>query len=227
MGTIISKDRYLEAAQLFHWATKEHFVIWFTGERRRHKRSEVMLPRLVNRRRLISRRYGKRLVYAAPRYGKDRLEYPAIEHGLAATEGLVRLWRSAMNSTIIPERFFRGSHIVPEWGIRNADGKLLLFEFCTRSNFYKGGNVRSKITRYEKNFQNFLERFEGEPVVLFVVAIPKTELEWWIAKNKPIGERFFFTDYDSFVKVAIGEQRKAQIYIWGADGLYYPLKEYE
>lgn len=221
----ISKDKYLEAAQLFHWATKDHFVVWFTGKRARHKRSEVVLPRLVSRGQLISRRYGKRLVYAAPRYGKNKLEYPAIEHGLAATEGLVRLWRADMSATIIAERFFRGSRIVPEWGIRSTHGRLLLFEFCTRSNFYKAGNIRSKITRYEKNFSDFFERFNGEPVVLFVVAISKPELEAWVTKNKPIGERFYFTDYESFKSVAIGEARTAPIYILGEDGNYYPLRE--
>ena len=220
----ISKDRYLEAAQLFHWATKEHFVLWFTGRSDRHKRSEVVLPRLVKRGQLIAKRFGKRLVYAAPRYGKSKLEYPFLEHGLGATEGLVRFWRSDMDSTIYPERLFRGGDIVPEWGIKNADGKLLLFEFCTRSNFYKAGNISSKVARYEKNFADFLMRYGGEPIVLFVVAIQKSELEGWFRKNMPIGERFYFTDYESFLSVPIGEQLITDIYIWGADGNYYPLK---
>lgn len=219
----ISKDKYLEAAQLFHWATREHFVLWFTGEKKRHKRSEVVLPRLVKSGRLISRRYGKRLVYATRRYGKKKLEYPAIEHGLAATEGLVRFWRSDMSATIIPERFFRGGRIVPEWGIRRTSGKLLLFEFCTRSNFYKGGNVRSKLTRYQKSYWYFLEKFEGKVIILFVMGIHKSELEAWIAKNKPFGQSFYFTDHESFLGVPLGEQFRSNIYIWGADGNYYPL----
>jgi hypothetical protein len=43
---------YLAAGQLFHWATVEHYRLLFTGSDRRHKRTEIMLPRLVQERKL-------------------------------------------------------------------------------------------------------------------------------------------------------------------------------
>jgi len=46
-------DLFLEAAQVFHWATKRHFQLWFTGRQaKRHRRTEVVLRRLSERKKL-------------------------------------------------------------------------------------------------------------------------------------------------------------------------------
>ena len=50
---IVSKDDYLKAAQLFHWAKREHYQMWFTGSLERNRRTEVMLPRLVKKGKLV------------------------------------------------------------------------------------------------------------------------------------------------------------------------------
>ena len=148
-------DRYMEAAQEFHWATKEHFSLWFTGRLDRHRRTESVLYKLVQRDRLRCVRFGKRLVYTVPRrtkgtvptLAKEKTRYEAgasekamtgrnkIVHGLACTEALVRLYRSRADGEIIAERYFYGLGAVPEWGIRYPNKKMLLFEFCTESNF--------------------------------------------------------------------------------------------
>jgi hypothetical protein len=135
-------QRYLEAAQVFHWATIEHFILWFSGVRMRHRRTECVLRKLVQKGKLRSVRFGKRLVYTVPRRSKGRKPVITKEkatyepgknekaiagrnkivHGLACTEALVRFWRSDMTGEIIAERFFYGSGAVPEWGIRYANG---------------------------------------------------------------------------------------------------------
>src|SRR3989337_3520766 len=58
---------YLEAAQLFHWAKKEHYTVWFKGNLVRDGRTERVLKRLVDKGRLRSVGYGRCLVYCAKR----------------------------------------------------------------------------------------------------------------------------------------------------------------
>ncbi|MDD1777314.1 MAG: hypothetical protein LUQ65_04025, partial [Candidatus Helarchaeota archaeon] len=143
----ISQKDYLKAAQVFHWASKEHYQLWFTGRMGRHRRTEVMLPRLVRKGKLRVCRLGRKFFYAAPRKGHDLSK---VYHGLGCTEALVRFWRSKMDCTIIPEKDFRGFGIVPEWGLLYHELHLLLFEFCTLDNSKRPGLIKSKISRYEK-----------------------------------------------------------------------------
>jgi hypothetical protein len=221
--TTISRYDYLKTAQLFDWATKEHYVLWFMGEKKRHKRTEVMLPRLVNQEKLIAKRYGKKLVYIVPR--KGRKPHPNIEHGLGCTGGLVRIWRSRMDGVIIPEREFRGFGIVPEWGIGYHNGKMLLYEFCTAKNFFKSGNVQGKITRYNRYLPLIEQKFGREGIVLFVIDVNRRIVDEFVTSRMPLGSQFFFTDYKTFRYENIGEQLTAPIYIWGDDSWPYPLEE--
>ncbi len=153
--SVIRQKDFLEAAQVFHWATRDHFVMWFTGTTERHRRTEALLPKFVSRGLLKSFSYGNRLVYSVPRRCRGTQLY--IEHGLGCTEGLVRIWRSDMDCTIIPERYLKGNGNVPEWGIRYPNRKLLLFEYCTLKNFYKSGLVKGKINRYIKESLSVME----------------------------------------------------------------------
>ena len=218
----ISKFDYLKAAQLFDWATKEHYILYFTGEKERHRRTEVILPRLVEKGKLLTQRFGKKLVYIVPR--KGRKPHPNIEHGLGCSEGLVRIWRSRMEGMIIPERKFRGFGIIPEWGIGYDNGKMLLFEFCTASNFYKSGNVQGKITRYNNYLPLIEGKFGRDGVVLFVIDASRRDVDEFVNTRMPLGSQFFFTDYKTFLLEKIGEQLTAPIYIWGDDAWPYPLE---
>jgi hypothetical protein len=227
---IISKDRYLKAAQDFHWATKEHFNLWFTGSRKRHRRTETMLPRLVDKGKLTTFRYGKRLVYAVPRLNKKRItgpeHYRKVEHGLGCTEGLVRIWRSRMEGEIYPERYFYGLQSIPEWAIHYPTNKLLLFEFCTKDNTLRKHVIKGKLTRYRKNLPYIEEKFaEASAIVLFVMAVSRNLVERFVSEVMPAGNPFFFTDYQTFLEIQIGEQLSVPIYIWGEDGISYPLSE--
>ena len=215
----ISKYEYLKTAQVFHWATYEHYVVWITGENKRHKRTEVMLPRLVKKGKLIPKKYGKRLIYTVPRRKYDT----NYEHGLGCTEGLVRFVRSKPNGEIIAERHLRGFGIVPEWGIRYQNKKLLLFEFCTQDNFHRRGLIRSKITRYQNNLLQLETKFECEAIVLFVIEAPRIDVQYFVDEVMPAGNQFFFTDYSVFKIVKLGDQFIDPVYIWGEDGFPYPL----
>lgn len=223
----IGKDDYLEAAQIFNWATKEHYILWFTGRLDRHRRTEVILPRLVKKGKLKSYRYGKRFIYIAPRMGRNNRVYYNIEHGLACTEGLVRIWRSKMDGIIIVERHFRGLGSVPEWGIRFPNKKLLLYEHCTENNFTHAGMIKGKVTKYLENLPDIESKYQGEGIVLFVLDVDRKRVESFVSRNKPIGEPFFFTDYQTFIKVPIGKQLSTTIYIWGVDGDTYPLTDHD
>ena len=215
----ISKHIYLEAGQKFHWATKEHFILWLTGERKRHRRTEMMLPRLVRKGKLVARNFERKIIYTVPRRKND----DKVEHGLACTEGLVRFYRSKPG-VVIPEQKFRsrGYGIVPEWGIK-YDGKILLYEYCTYDNF-KRGEVKGKITRYNRNLPNIENKFKSSAIVVFVIDDTRMEVDRWVQERMPVGEQFFFTDYDTFLKSVYGEQLIDPIYIWGEDGWPYPLE---
>lgn len=214
----IRKSDYLKAGQLFHWATIIHYILWFTGLVRRHKRTEAMLPRLVGEGRLRAVRYGKKLVYAVPRISKGQYH---IEHGLACTEGLVRLWRADMNGVVVPERYFRGLGSVPEWGIM-YDSSILLYEYCSADQFSRGTKVQSKIYAYDQNLHNINRKFGKKGFVVFVIEAPRENVEKWIARVQPSGP-YLFTDYEAFTQVPIGQQLTAQIYFW-EDGKVHPLR---
>lgn len=222
----ISKYIYLKVAQGFHWATKEHFILWFTGRTERHRRTETILPRLVRKGKLTSYQYKKRLIYAVPRVNRKRIKgkkyYPKVEHGLGCTEGLVRFWLSRKGE-IIPERKFRGFEVVPEWGIKYGDD-LILYEFCTEDNFYQSGNVQGKITRYKKHLRGIEQQFRGKVSVVFVIDVDRWTVQNFVDEKIPIGEQFFFSDYDTFLKSPYGEQLIDPIYIWGDNGWPYPLE---
>ena len=224
----IPKERYLELSQVFHWATKQHYILMLTKKNARHRRTETMLPRLVSKGKLTATYYGKKLVYCALRKNKKRITghkyYPTIEHGLACTEALVRFSLSDPDCYLIAERRLRGHNIVPEWAILYPNKKLVLFEFCTNDNFKRRAVFKSKLTRYQNNLDDLVIKFGESGLVLFVIDAPREEIEQFVKENKP-GEMFMFCDYQTFLSVPYGQQLTAPIYIWGGDSNSYPLRD--
>lgn len=229
-------DFYIGAAQVFHWATKRHFQLWFTGdESKRHRRTETVLRRLSTRGKLRSIFYGKQLIYAAPKNVKGKTSdelygLSKVAHGLACTEGLVRFYRARTDGTVVAERFFYGCGSVPEWGIVYPEGRMLLFEFCTKSNFLFSGKVKGKLQAYSKNLEKIERKFNAKARVVFVIDIEKEMLERFVNGERFAGttdgplSKVFFSDYRSFKKVPIGQQLTAPIYFWN-DGKQYPLRK--
>ncbi len=223
----IPKEKYLELSQVFHWATKQHYVLMLTGRVERHRRTETMLPRLVTRGRLTATYYGKKLVYCALRKNRKRIAgskyYPTIEHGLACTEALVRFSVSDPNCVLIAERYLRGHNIVPEWAILYPNKRLMLFEFCTKDNFKRRAIFKSKITRYQNNLDDLIIKFAEDGFVLFVIDALREEIVEFL-KHTSTGEKFMFCDYKTFLSVPYGKQITEPIYIWGGDSKSYPLR---
>ncbi len=229
----IPLQAYMEAAGVFHWATKRHYQLWFTGQvHTRHRRTENVLRRLVRSGRLRAVHYGKPLAYALPRRSKrtKRDEFAGLSklaHGIACTECLVRFYRSRMDGTAIAEHCFSTLGAVPEWGIMYPNGMMLLLEFCTRDNFLFSGNVVGKMAAYRRNLDRIGEGFGAKPLVVFVVDVRRDLLHRYVRARLQDAGPYFFVDYESFLKVPIGRALQEPIYMWSFDGKPYPLsKEY-
>jgi hypothetical protein len=179
--------------------------------------------------------YGKKLIYAAPKNVKGQVldEFYGLSkvvHGLACTEGLVRFYRSRMDGVVVAERFFYGLGAVPEWGLLYPEGKMLLFEYCTKSNFLFSGKVKGKIQAYDRSLDKIEKKFNTKAMIVFVLDVPKGVVERFVVRERQAGTengaagKIFFTDYETFRKIPIGEQLTAPIYFWN-DGKQYPLRQ--
>ena len=211
-------DEYKRVAQLFDWAGRVHFTLYFHGENIRDGRSERVLKLLKDQEYLIAQVFGKVLIYSVRRRNRDGKHRGAeqIEHGLGHTIGLVRV-RLADNQGIFSSgRNYKEYGFVPEWEVIYPTGKKLLFEFCTRDNFHRA--LKSKVERY----QYFLAENDNTSV-LFVLDVERSEIIDFINKIQPIGP-MAFTDYTTFRNVPFGEQLKAPIYLW-RDGQARPLRQ--
>jgi hypothetical protein len=221
----ISMKRYLELAQVFHWATKEHYQLMLTGKTGRHSRTEKILPRLVEKNKLVALPYHNRLIYSAPRRcrGKNSFNARKIEHGLACTECLVRIWLSKKDGEIISEKHFSKFRIIPEFGIRYPTGTLLLVEFSTPDNFRRRGLMRSKVERYEKNMNVILHQFNSERgVVLFIMEASAEAVKRFRQRIVTLDVPIYAVDWESFQSIKYGKQLSEPIYFW-EDGNAYPL----
>lgn len=214
---IISKDEIKEAGQIFDWAYREHYQLWFTGGTERSKRFEVMLPRLVRTRGLVAQQIGKKFAYAAP-----RKKNKPVMHGLGVTETIVRILRSDQDGEFIEERFFKGFGSVPDWGVKYGE-KLLLVEFSTKDNFEGARIIKTKLTKYEQNLEKIITHFKAQSaIVLFVLDVSRERVINFIKRTEP-EDVFFFTDFETFKTVPFGQQLLAPIYLW-SDGEAYRLK---
>jgi hypothetical protein len=83
-----TQQEYLKAAELFLWAEATDFTFWFTGTRKRWKRTEYNLPRMVRKGVLKTSKSGKKLIYSVS--GKGAGDPTGIKHGLICTKALLR-----------------------------------------------------------------------------------------------------------------------------------------
>jgi hypothetical protein len=125
---------------------------------------------------------------------------------------------------------------------------MLIFEYCTKSNFAHGGVMKSKITRYMKYLPQMEAKFQRRITVLFVLDIERSEVRKFVSRMAMLfsdvdfsdidgsweredgsvadGDQsapyerghplnpIFFTDYQTFKSVTVGEALKAEIYVW-------------
>ena len=123
-----------------------------------------------------------------------------------------------MSGKVISEKDFKLHSCVPEWGIRYPSGVLLLFEYCTEDNFYR--QLKWKVRKYQDYVLNSKERV----VVLFVLDVSREKVKKFIERHQPVGP-FYFVDYETFLKVPLGNQLTAPIYFWGEDQNVYALRK--
>ena len=239
---------FLSWAEVFHWAEKGDFLLAINGQvPKRHRRTEIALRRLVQRKKLRAVHYGKKLIYALPRKTKNFDEFTGmskIYHGLACTKCLVRIYRSAMDGEIIAERYFRRLGSVPEVAVRFPNGTMLLLEFSTKSNFLYSELMNGKINAYVRNLTGIEQKFQAKAIVLFVLDVPRETVKKYVESLKredgsdaasvatasAEGDRFpltpfFFVDYETFLKVPLGKQLSEKIYFWSYDEETHPLKQ--
>lgn len=217
--------RYLAAAQVFHFAFREHFAVWFTGQPGRHWRTEQVLPALVKKGLLVGLPYGKRYLYAVPErvrltpLGRQAGLVPY--HGLACTDILTRCVRANPRGQVLSENDCQAYRwgAVPEWGIRYPQSTALLMEFCTTDNVERG-KVALKTAKYRRCLADIEMSLQAQAIVVFVLDVPArsvAEISHRIAGPDP----FFYVDYDSFKAAA--NVLTAPIYRWG-DGRAYALQ---
>ena len=217
--TYISKKRFLRDLQILPWANIDQVNMWFYGDMLRHRRTEYLVPRLREENALVVVRWGNRNIFTTPKHKYDT----HYDHGLGVTEILIRLWRADMSSTIVPTRFFRGLNCIPDGALKFGD-KLLLFEFCTADNVQQRLNL--KVERYRENIWGINEKFQAQSFVVFVLDVFREWITLFLSRKESARCAFFyFTDFESFKTVPIGQQLKARIYIWGKDGKEDSLRD--
>jgi hypothetical protein len=226
--SIITEDQVLKTVKLLRYVSRRQLAVNFTGKDERIKILETALPKLEREGQLVVTWHDGEKVYSPAR--KNRVMGMSIDHEIGVTEGLIRILRCRMaESEIIPEKDFRGFAIVPEWGIRYTDdmGTMLLYEYCTEQNFKHGGVMKSKLTRYKKYLPDIEAKTNREITVLFVIDTDRVRVKDFVRRIKAFLDEpiisgftsearypFFFTDYQTFKSVPIGEALTAKIYFW-------------
>jgi hypothetical protein len=220
------QETYLAAAQVFHFAFREHFVLWFAGRTGRHWRTEHVLPALVKKGELIALPYGKRTLYAVPdrvRMAPSGNQVAILPyHGLACTDILTRYVLADPTGEVLSENICRANRwgAVPEWGIRYPQGTALLLEFCTADNVERG-KVASKVTKYRQCLPAIEASLQAKAVVVFVLDVAAHAVAQ-ICRRLESRDPFFFVDYQTFQITT--NILTTPIYLWG-NGQAYPLKK--
>jgi hypothetical protein len=211
----------LEFAQFMdvaHWASKRQIQI---GTRGFWKENYSTLNRFLIRREknkklrvawMRNSTHGTVKVYAKLQktrgFDLDNLE--DLLHGYCTTECLIR-FMTAKEGIPFPERLFKGYGRVPEFGIQYENGTLLLCEFSTKHDVRYSGKIRGKLGGYDEHLIKIDDDFGARAGVVFVLDVPRQEVEDRLKRWQPDGP-YWFTDYETFLKVPMGQALIAPIY---------------
>jgi hypothetical protein len=178
-------------------------------------RSDQVLKELEDHKEVKVFWYNGFKVYVALRLCKGGT--PNIPHGLGVAECLARIWLSDKSGEIVPQRRFKGAKVVPDVGFLYGE-KLLLVEYGTPDNSKRWAIITGKIDRYRHAFP--------QAWVLFVLDTKREKVGQYAISQYGIGNNFYFTDFETFKSVSIGQALTARIY-FGDDGQEYPLRKDE
>jgi hypothetical protein len=199
--SIITKVDVLRIVKLLRWVTRFILILFFGGGMKRIKALEQLLPALERDGLLFSEWHKGEKVYSIAR--KKSVKPVSMDHEIACALILVLLWRCRMEeSEIVQERAFRSFDIVPEAGIRYSEerGTMLIFEYCTRSNYKHGGVMKSKITRYKKHLPLLEAKFKRNITVLFVIDIERSEVREFVRRLSHLLDVTGYSGFDGSVK---------------------------
>jgi hypothetical protein len=217
----ISVRNFLDVA---HWATNRQIQIGIRGyAEKRYSTLERYLKRKCRKGELRWANYNhKTKVYAKKMKTKnfDPEDTLRLYHGVATTECFIR-FMIAKEGEALPERMFRSYGRVPEFAMRYENGSLLLCEFSTKHDVTRTGKIRGKLDGYDDCLPDIEREFSARPVVVFVLDVPRERVRQVVTGYQPSAP-FWFTDYQTFCEVPLGQSLTAPIYIW-RDGKEYPL----
>ena len=218
-----SKEDILRVIKELIFCTRRQILLSLRGSEKRMKALEYWLPELEETQEIEVCWFQGVKVYSAARRRRANV---SVEHEVGVAECRVRLEVCRHDGIYVPGRRFKGMGIIPDGAIAYPNGNILAWEFTTRRNFSAGGVIKSKLTRYSNNLDAINNRFSRRTIVLFVIDDERWRVRDFILRNQPVGADFFWTDYQTFKQVPIGQQLTAEIYLW-EDGKSYPLTSNE
>lgn len=206
-----TKKEYLHFSQTAKWFTREQCTRYFHGKVERDGRTERVLMELCNQSQLVTRWWlwkdQKIRIYSCKRRGRGRENLNLIQHGLRATEAIIRLYRSDTRGAMLADKDYSGKPNMPDGAIRYPNGRELLIEYSSAN------NLRSFLKRKIEKYEEWLDE---KKTVLCVCDSHEETLKRYLSNYHPNGW-FYFTSWQKFIQVPYGQQLSAPIYFWDSD----------
>lgn len=175
---------------------------------------------MVAEKQLKAVRYGRKLIY---RLNHPRLRHRTnhLEHDLMCTKLITRFGAQEIGE-IVSELFFlelkQLFNCIPDWAVLYPN-MVMLCEFSTSDNFRRKHLMRKKLTAYRKNLFRFIDYFDNDVSVLFILDAPQHRVKQFALDNAVPKDRFaYFTDLSSVMQVPKTELLTSPLYIWSGDG---------
>jgi len=211
-------ERVMDLMDVAHWASKRQIQIGIRGysSPRDSTLERFLKVREKNGKLRVTwmrdTKHGTIKVYAKPRKTKnfDPFNFENLYHGYCTTECLIR-FLTAQEGVPIEEKEFRGYGRVPEFGVRYENGTLLLCEFSTKHDTRYSGKIRGKLGGYSQYLDKIEQDFDADAGVVFILDVSRGELEDRLKRWDASGP-LWFVDYETFLKVPMGEALIAPIY---------------
>jgi len=97
-------------------------------------------------------------------------------------------------------------------------GVVLIFRDITERK-----ETEEKLEEYRNNLERIEESFSAKAVVVFVVDVKREILDRFVKARVTDPGPYFFSDYETFLKMPIGRALYEPIYTWSFDAKLYPL----
>lgn len=216
-----------QAVEVLHFYPQALAARLFTESR--CGQAERWLPILVRKGRLMRfkrREVPNQYIYSTPDRFYKWLGDPTpmnLQHGLDCSRIIVGLVAADRSVQTLSEKWLYRLRlgVKPDWGLAYANG-VLLGEYSTAKNC-QAGEVKRKLERYTRNWPAIAAAFAFEPIVLFVLDLPRPQVVELVSRYQP-GDQFLFTDYQTFKGAA--NVLTDCIYLW-KDGRAYPLRSHD